>query len=788
MQLSKRVIQSAKEQALFGFSMLAQNIVADAQDDIRQAMTEHRTREEHKALTGALQLLRFESARFAERIQAFYRDYLDRAMQTMYTDLRAGLHDMSADNLSLIDDDTINRQIEVDRLVLRMRDIDRESLGRLNIMIAQLHGSHDVRERENPFRPYLLARSLHEVLASMEKDDAAGKVLFEMLSNAMLNRLPGFYAAIREVFESNGVHSRLLARPGSMSYGQRVQQARQAAQSGLPTDAAGASERGIFSDMRRLQAIQEKMSAPSASDGAPDSGQRAAAFQDFVWQMFHQQKPAAAPRQSGSAEAGTPGRGGAEQGAAALMSALGDFQKAFADGDAADGDRARLAALREKIDSAKLSDMERIAVDVVSLLFDAMAKDELVAAEVRPDIVRLTVPFLKAVIITPELLRQQQHPARLFLNRIGTLAAAIDPQQPADQRIAAEIHDATGKLLERFERDVAVFTAVREELDQALHEVLRAGQQASMQACIDAVEDAERESVVLFNTANTVNDLLPAVHPDPRVAGFITQTWVRVLARLFCRDAARHSRHSQGARQSAPDPSLHASLRKVLPELIWSAQPKLATQDRAALMRLLPELAKRLKAGLALLGLPDDDIKRALDQLVEVHMQVLRSAAGNSGNTSQPAMSIDELYQHFALLSVCEGSYLWTEDEPLKVPAAIVQAAFAEHGAAARLQASDEPIPAMATDAVWLAQMQPGLGVEMLVNGSHAAARLEWASSQRALFVFRARIDPTPVVYSSVSLLKALRDGSLRMLEHASLFDRAVETLMINAEALPAAG
>jgi hypothetical protein len=251
-----------------------------------------------------------------------------------------------------------------------------------------------------------------------------------------------------------------------------------------------------------------------------------------------------------------------------------------------------------------------------------------------------------------------------------------------------------------------------------------------------------------------------------------------VLARLFCRDIT-----GQGAVAQA----VQASLRNVLPELVWSAQPKQTSQDRSALMRLLPELAKRLQAGLALLGLPEAEVKAALDQLVEVHMQVLRSA-GPGANGSKPPMSMEDMYQHFALLSVCEGSYLWTEDEPLKVPAAMVQAAFAQHGVAARLQGSDEPIPAMATDAAWLAQMQPGLGVELLVNGGYAMARLEWVSSQRALFVFRQRADAVPIVHSAISLLKALRDGSLRLLEYAPLFERAVEALMINAEALPVAG
>lgn len=766
MQLSKRVIQLAKERAIFGFAMLAQNIVADAQDGIKQAMAKARSNEEHRTLNSAMQFLHFDGSRFNERIQSFYRDYLDRAMQTMYTDLRTGLHNMSAEHLALIDDETINRQIEVDRLVLRMRDVDSENLGRLNIVIAQLHGDHDVRERENPFRPYLLARSLHEVLSSMVKDESESKILFDALSNALINRLPGFYASIREVFEANGVHSRLLARPAGMSHGQRVLLARQAAHSELALQSAalgGAEEAGqrIFSDLKRLQEKVEPAAAATAADGDG----RPSAFQDFVRQMFNQQKP--------GETAGLRATKG--DGIGNLIAALNEFQKAAAEGPGTGDEQSQ--ALRARIESAALDDADRIMVDVVFLLFEFIMQDETVPAGVRADIGRLQIPFLKAVLLTPELLQQQQHPARQFLNRLGTLAAAIDPQQALDRRIAAAIAEAVDRVLDRFEQDMGAFTRATGELGQALGDVFRDERQVPMQACVDAVEDAEKLSVVLVNTTSTLNDLLPVLNPDPRVTGFITQVWVRVLARLFCHDIIRQDTGDAG------DAAARTQLRKVLPELIWSAQPKQTPQERAALMRLLPDLAKRLQAGLALIGLPAAEAKRALDQLVDIHMQVLR---GGGVKPAQPSMSLEELYQHFALLSVCEGSQLWTEDEPLKVESAVVRAAVAEHAAAVRLFASDDPIPAMASDAEWLGQMHLGLGVDVLLNGEYAPARLEAISSQRALFVFVPKADADPLMYSSVSLLKALRDGSMRMLEYAPLFDRAVESLLINAEAMPA--
>lgn len=140
-------------------------------------------------------------------------------MQTMYTDLRIDLENLSAGNLSLIDDETVSRQIEVDRLVQRLRDD--ENLKRLNLIIAQLHGDQQVRERENPFRPYLMARSMHQLLKEMVTDEGAGKMLFGLFSTALANNLPAYYADIREVFESSGFRAQLLARPSRLVRHQR---------------------------------------------------------------------------------------------------------------------------------------------------------------------------------------------------------------------------------------------------------------------------------------------------------------------------------------------------------------------------------------------------------------------------------------------------------------------------------------------------------------------------------------------------------------------------------------
>jgi hypothetical protein len=201
-------------------------------------------------------------------------------------------------------------------------------------------------------------------------------------------------------------------------------------------------------------------------------------------------------------------------------------------------------------------------------------------------------------------------------------------------------------------------------------------------------------------------------------------------------------------------------------------------------MRMLPELVKRLKKGMELAQVPDEESRNALDQLADVHMQVLRGVPPSS---AQKRMTLEELYQHFSFLQVCEGSYLWTEHEPLKVRAEIVAASLATRGADLQLNIQNESIPMLTTDDDWMTQMRLGIGVEVQIDKVRDLARLAWVSEQRSLFMFVIEGSGESVLYSSISLLKALRDGLMRPLEYAPLFDRAVESLMVGAESMQAA-
>jgi hypothetical protein len=778
----------------------------------------------------------------------------------MYTDLRPGLGNFSAETLTLIDDEAVNRQIEVGHLVDQLRDSCDEKLGRINIMIAQLHGKSEVKERENPFRPYLIARALHDVLHKMVKDEGTAAVLFKYCANSLARYLPEYYAELCDVFSASGVRAQLVARPGTLTRYQREQLARQSnATQGNAGSASKGSGQHIHQAMQQpmqqalpanfdqkmmpsLQRLLKLMQQQTALDGlqhAPqEAGQEArqdsrqeipqraptgnsppaansaedqAAFLHFVSNIFSQAHNnsfaagAMSDRQHGH-KSGVAHRSEREQhdlaGAPAssapmarepgshtlssqapasqeLIARLNEFQHMAARGRPVNDQIAplqnQLFAVREQVDAQTASQPERMALDVIAVLFEFILGDEQIPEGLRAQIGRLQIPFLKAAMLDSGLLQQEDHPCRMLLNRMGSIAVGMAPDTEMGQSVAVEIKRIVRKILDEFDKDVAIFSTCIEELEHFLADKLR-HTDSNSSLSIEAMEEAEKIGVLTRETSSSVRERLLPLNVDKRVADFIVDTWVRVLVRAMLQDDKKNG--ADGVPTASSD-SLYQHYYDVLPELVWSAQDKQTPQDRTALMRLLPPLVKRLKSGLMLLNFSEDDSKRALDQLVAVHTQILRNS---EVKMTENLPSLDALRQAFSGVVIHDES---TDSKAVarpQVDADVIAASLAERGATASLDLQRDSTFSSRLDESWLPKMKVGTSVECLVDDTYQMGRLIWVGKSQSLFMFRLDVNSKPLVYSSASLSAALREGHLNLIEPEPTFERAVASLLQGAE------
>ncbi|WP_420474938.1 DUF1631 family protein [Noviherbaspirillum sp. ST9] len=761
----KRLLQAAKERALLGLLSVVQRAMQDTDKNIVELLAGAKSGLDQSALTSVRHFLRQDGNVFLRRMDDLYKNSLDRAMQTMYVDLRPGLRKKTADELSLIDDDVVTHQIEVGRLTQRMRDANEENIGRLNVIIAQLHGQREAKERENPFRPYILARALYEAIKETVPDDAKAKVLFEHLSNALAQHLPGYYDSIREVFESSGVTGRFQAQKSRAAHNQRY--------FGAPAMDPNLSARVMPGLQRMLENLQ---GVPAGAGPATANAGQAESVQDFIRQMFAPSK-AVAFGMSGdflkSRANETPSN--------PLVSKLHQFQHKAARNepivDQVESGKNALPALRAQMGLDNASLMERMTVDVVSMLFEFILEDEHVPAEMRRHISRLQVPILKAALLDQNLMQDDTHPARLLLNRLSTAAVSANPATTAGKTLAAEIERVVDKVLAEFNTDTAVFATCANEFEAFLAGFLR--KEDNQAACaIQAVEDAERFSVLLTNVTKTLCDVLVPLNVDKRVSDVIILVWPHVLVHAAWEDRLRN------IGQDDPN-SVYRQFHSALPELVWSLQEK-SPQQRTVLIRLLPDLVKRLRKALEIFQMPEDDSKQILDNLVEMHTQVLRNPP--MPGAPEPA-SLDDLRREFARLAFSWERATWEMPEPPAPREDIIMEIFARHGANADLNLGLNTLSSTAPDREFLAQTYL-LGTRVAfraADGTNIPGQLVWISTHRSLYLFKQEGKPTLAAYSPAALLEALRDESIIPVEYAPVFERAVESLLFGAGSISSA-
>ena len=87
----------------------------------------------------------------------------------------------------------------------------------------------------------------------------------------------------------------------------------------------------------------------------------------------------------------------------------------------------------------------------------------------------------------------------------------------------------------------------------------------------------------------------------------------------------------------------------------------------------------------------------------------------------------------------------------------------------------------MSSDAKWLGGMHVGTQVEWWHDGTYVPASLLWVDAAQSFYLFRlnaADAAPRLLIYSSIALIKGLREGSIGMMESAPVFDRAMQALL----------
>lgn len=397
--------------------------------------------------------------------------------------------------------------------------------------------------------------------------------------------------------------------------------------------------------------------------------------------------------------------------------------------------------------------VDSLLVDLLSRVFEAVLSDDQISAEVRTVMARLQASVLRLCLVDHTLLDSHQHPVWLLMNRIAQ-ASQVWPQ-PGDARSARLLtfcESLASDLASTPQLTPSVFTKELVRLEAHLSQELQS-QQERAQSSIAALTATERRDALERTLSQQLAEQARQVRTTPRLREFLSRDWARVLTESMLRYGDNDERT--------------VSALKTADDLLWSLHIPDHPQSRQRLLGLLPDLLKRLRAGMALVGLPEGQQQAVLDELMAVHTESLRPGERASTREATP----QEIFQRLR------------DEEPSSSPSSSTQGfadslieVFSMDTVPAELMPGDD-LPATGPDRP-IDTMAPGASCRWFLSGRWRTVQLLWRSDSLNYFVFAGETAGRTHSITRQALARLVTEGLVKPVSDTQLIQRAVHRVM----------
>lgn len=431
---------------------------------------------------------------------------------------------------------------------------------------------------------------------------------------------------------------------------------------------------------------------------------------------------------------------------------------------------------REQLTALTSEASEQMTIDVVAMLFEFILRDAEVPSETRAQLGRLQYLVLKVALRDSEFLTHKSHPARMLVNRIGSLAISLRQADPNGAKLNAKVCEIVETLLADNSEDVALFAKLIDDLDKFVATQLRSEREA-VELAAQAIERVESRTLKFARITSVIGDALSALPVDDNLRNLLLVTWASVV--------------EQAERVT---PTTAARYRELVPVLVWSISPKVDEADRKLLVKMLPGLLRTLRDGLTLLGWPKERQDKELAWLVGSHTRALRPAPVE-GKVASLAL-VMELFKPF--LQMREAEEAANVMPSAQLESAMVAAVSKELGT--EVQVVDNMVepettmkaagptgpsaPLSREEQAVIARLRAGVAVELKLVGPPRPGRLTWVSANTKSMVFTYDEKQDTFILSARMFLRLLSSGHARFIDSEPLFERALTALLKSADNL----
>jgi hypothetical protein len=420
---------------------------------------------------------------------------------------------------------------------------------------------------------------------------------------------------------------------------------------------------------------------------------------------------------------------------------------------------AELQQRKQALKQAAATPIERATIEIVAMMFQAILTEDRIPAAIRVWFARLQMPVLRVAVSEPDFFATIDHPARRLIDRMGACVMGFDSStQNAGEALAKEIKRVVQVVEAYPDTGRRVFQTVLIEFEKFLEHYFKNENEATRKGVSLAQQIEQRETLAIQYTIE-LRRMLNEVPVQEDVRQFLFQVWADVMATTAVRYGAQADQTK--------------AMKRAATDVIWSAGAKVTREERAEVIRRLPPLLKTLRDGMASAGMSAEK--------QDEHIQALNNslaAAFTAKAAVIPADRLEDLTQRLESLEE-----LLPDAADVKIDESMVLDLSGHESSELEVVAEGGSMPTPAMLA-WAKELQVGSWFMLDYRGRNEPVQLSWQGLRKQLSLF---VTPQGrcVLFQQQRLAAFLQAGLLLPAQEESLTVRATRTALAKLDADP---
>jgi len=427
------------------------------------------------------------------------------------------------------------------------------------------------------------------------------------------------------------------------------------------------------------------------------------------------------------------------------------------------------------------SSSDDAAINMVSLIFEYILEDRNIPDQIKSQLARLQIPYLKVSLLDKTFFGQNKHPARKLLNNITQFSGNWTFDDDLSQDVLVlKVRSIVEQVLERFSDNLGLFEDMLGEFESFVQQeearnYIFEERARRTQEGKDRVEIAKTRVNVWLQTWVSRKDV-----PD-FINDFLQTTWRNILQVTMLKHG-----------EDSDEWQTHV---KTINTLIWSISPDKTAGDSQRLVDVLPSLIKFLRGGMEAAAVHPGVEKAFFEKLAQFHVQAVNGgqprelrdcntastdkAVADAGHTSPSEPALQALQEE--LISEHEKGINQLAD--ISTDAADLQ----QLEAVAEEIVIEAPLSQVTTNLYDYQDEYTEIADKLTVGdwlefydaeGKNTRAKLSWQSEVSGSCLFVTRKGTRFAEKSLTGMAAELRCGRAQVMDNVPVMDKAISMLL----------